>query len=159
MLDRSADTLTTPQTAATLRRCPGFTLVEILIVVVILGILSAIVIPQFSNASESSRESALQQNLFRIRAQLELYRSEHNGNVPTLDRFIEQMTLASDLEGNTAAPGTPGYPYGPYLPKIPTNPFTNTVPIGNGAPGSSAWYYDDVTGHIAPNDSAEHRTW
>ena len=132
----------------------AFTLVEILIVVVILGILAAMVIPQFSNAAESSKETALKQDLFRVREQIELYRQYHSGNPPTLTDFIDQMTLASDQDGNTAAPGTSGYPYGPYLPSIPRNPFTDTVPLGAGAVGTSAWYYDETTGHIAANDSA-----
>lgn len=141
------------------RPAAGFTLVEVLIVVVILGILSAIVIPQFSSAADESRQSALRQDLFRMRQQIELYRNEHDGSVPTLANFIDQVTLATNTAGDTAAPGTAGYPHGPYLQKMPRNPFTDTIPIGDGAVGTSAWYYDESTGHIAPNDSAEHRAW
>ncbi|MEM9415589.1 MAG: prepilin-type N-terminal cleavage/methylation domain-containing protein [Planctomycetota bacterium] len=137
----------------------AFTLVEILIVVVILGILAAIVIPQFTTAAESSKESALKQDVFRFREQIELYKVHHNGEPPTLAGFIDQMTMATDADGNTAAPGTAGYPYGPYLPGIPRNPFTDTIPIGDGAIGTSAWYYDETTGAIHANDSAEHRAW
>ena len=50
----------------------GFTLIEILIVVVILGILAAIVIPQFTNASQEAAESS----------QIELFRVRNNGNLP-----------------------------------------------------------------------------
>ena len=150
--------MTTRLTASNARQ-RAFTLVEILVVVVILGILAAIVVPQFSNASEDSKESALQQDLFRIRQQIELYANHHNGDYPDLANFIDQMTLPSDLDGNTAAIGTAGYHYGPYLQKMPNNPFTDTVPLSDGAVGSSAWYYDQATGHIAPNDSAAHRAW
>ena len=143
--------------------CPparrGFTLVEILVVVLIIGVLSAIVIPQFSNATQDSQESALKQDLFRLRQQIELYQNQHNGSFPSLANFIDQMTLASNEAGETAAPGTAGYPYGPYLPSIPKNPFTDERPIGDGAVGTSAWYYDESTGFIAANDSAEHRDW
>ncbi|MFK7790195.1 MAG: type IV pilin protein [Phycisphaeraceae bacterium] len=137
----------------------AFTLVEILVVVVILGILAAIVVPQFSTASEDSKESAMKQNLLRMRQQVEYYSQQHNGDYPTLANFIDQMTLVSDEAGTTAAIGTTGYHLGPYLQKMPRNPYTDTVPLGNGAPGTSAWYYDETTGHIAPNDSVERRAW
>lgn len=150
--------MTACQPLANARR-RAFTLVEILVVVVILGILGAIVVPQFSTASEDSRDSALKQNLLRMRLQIEYYSQQHNGDYPTLVNFIDQMTLASDETGTTAAPGTPGHHLGPYLQKMPRNPFTDTVPLGSGAVGTSAWFYDETTGHIAPNDSAQRRTW
>ncbi|MEM1212734.1 MAG: prepilin-type N-terminal cleavage/methylation domain-containing protein [Planctomycetota bacterium] len=142
------------------RRWPrGFTLVEILIVVVIIAVLAAIVIPQFSNASETSKQNALRSNMFQLRQQIELYKVDHDGVPPTLADFIDQMTLSTNTAGDTAAIGTPGYPHGPYLNQMPPNPFTDTVPLGSGSVGSSAWWYDETTGDIAPNDSSTHRNW
>lgn len=51
----------------------GFTLIEILIVVVILGILAAIVIPQFTSAADEAKESSLRSQLQTVRGQIELY--------------------------------------------------------------------------------------
>lgn len=65
-------------------RANAFTLVEILIVVVILGILAAIVIPQFTNASESAVRSTLKSQLQTIVSQIELYRVRNRGVYPTL---------------------------------------------------------------------------
>src|SRR5499427_4093491 len=55
----------------------GFTLVEILIVVIILGILAAIVIPQFTNASQDARKNSVSSLLQTIRSQIELYKLQH----------------------------------------------------------------------------------
>ena len=60
----------------------GFTLVEILIVVVILGILAAIVIPQFTEASTEAKESRLVSDLQTMRSQIELYKIQHNDELP-----------------------------------------------------------------------------
>ncbi|QQE10602.1 prepilin-type N-terminal cleavage/methylation domain-containing protein [Planctomycetota bacterium] len=133
----------------------GFTLVEIMIVVVILGILASIVVPQFTSATDEARENALAMNLFRVRHQLQVYKNQHNGDYPTLADFSDQMMKASNKTGDTAEPGTNGYPFGPYLQEIPVNPFTGGLSVGTGAVGSSDWYYDPATGEFMANDSAE----
>ena len=130
---------------------------EILIVVVILGILASIVIPQFTNATTSSQDSAVQMNLHRIRSRIEVYREEHNGKWPTYANFVAQMTQATNAAGETAPVNTEGYPFGPYLAYIPRNPFedSNTISdeavVDGGEP--SAWYYDEQTGAFHANDS------
>jgi prepilin-type N-terminal cleavage/methylation domain-containing protein len=142
------------------RRAAAFTLVEILIVVVILAILAAIVVPQFSSATNESRDSSLRMSLYRVRQQLEIYKQQHNGNWPDLGAdgaaFTAQMTQASNVNGDTAVPGTAGYPFGPYIREVPPNPWTSTTSISNGAVGSSAWYYDPDTGLFRANDHAGH---
>ncbi len=135
----------------------GFTLVEILIVVVILAILAAIVIPNFSSAGEETRENSTKMNLFRIRTQIEIFREHHNGNPPTLAGFVDEMTLATNAERDTAAPGTDGYRFGPYLMSIPVNPHFPGNDISDGAVGASAWYYNEVTGEFRANHDATAR--
>lgn len=132
----------------------GFTLVEILIVVVVLGILAAVVIPQFTNAATDAKLSALQANLATVRTQLTLYKLQHNDTWPLLATFSNQMTLSSKADGTTAAVGTSGYPYGPYVLTIPNNPYTVTNTVSAGAADSSAWYYDQATGVFRANDTA-----
>ncbi len=132
----------------------AFTLIEVLIVVIVLGILAAVVIPQYTDASSDTNLSALQTNLATIRTQLQLYKLQHSDSWPALATFTNQMTLSSKADGTTAAIGTASYPYGPYLLSIPNNPFTNTATISAGAADSSAWYYDASIGTFRANDTA-----
>lgn len=138
----------------------GFTLVEILIVVIILGILAAVVIPQFSKASDDARLTAMINDLQSVRSQLELYRVEHG----TYPDGATSAAWQAQLTGQTAKDGTAGVDYGPYLQIFPTNPFNNSSEVllddGSGSPGAAStnigWYFDTSTGKFAPNDSPEH---
>ena len=138
-------------------RACGFTLLEVLAVVVILGVFAAMVVPQLTSAASETREGSAKMNLHRLRTQLELYAQQHNGAYPQLEDFEAQMTLSSDADGLTAPLGTSGYPLGPYIREVPANPQTGTADISDGAVGTSAWYYDQATGGFRANDSAESR--
>src|SRR5262245_36380942 len=108
----------------------AFTLLELLIVVIVLGILAAIVVPQFSSASTDAQLGSLTSNLQSVRCQIQLYKIQHNDTYPTFANFTSQMTLASKSDGTTAAVGTSGYDLGPYLQSIPNNPYTSTSTLG-----------------------------
>jgi general secretion pathway protein G len=102
----------------------GFTLVEILIVVIILGILAAIVVPQFTDASTQAKISSIKSDLQTIRSQIELYKAQHNPTLPapgavTFDSSMtHKTTLAGVVDDANGA-------YGPYLQAIPVNPYNN----------------------------------
>jgi len=138
----------------------GFTLVEILIVVIILGILAAIVIPQFSDASTQAKESSLRSNLSTVRSQIELYKIQHTDALPGADAgttFVEAMEGTTNVAGSKT-----GTDYGPYMLSIPTNPFDDsaTVTEGTGIPGSGAgWYFNNSTGAFNADDSVAHAAW
>ncbi len=129
----------------------GFTLVEILIVVVILGILAAIVIPQFTSASESAKSSSLTSQLQTIRSQIELYQIQHNGDYPTLASLqTGDPDEWTQLTTQTDVAGAAGTDFGPYLQQAPTNSFeltTNVVAPGSEAAGVG-WTYNQTTGEI-----------
>ena len=127
------------------RKKLAFTLVELLIVVIILGILAAVVIPQFSDASTDARVSSTQTNLATMRGQIELYKIQY-GVYPPEATFGTAMT-------------TKGSTFGPYMQSIPNNPYTNTSTVGTGAVGSSAWKYLVATGVFTANDTAGHAAY
>lgn len=113
-------------------RKTGFTLVEILIVVVILGILAAIVIPQFTNASEDAKASSLQTQLQTLRSQLDLYQLQHTGVYPVFGaapNTWDQMTTTTNEAGVFTAPAPGVKTFGPYLQQPPTNPFENSYTV------------------------------
>jgi general secretion pathway protein G len=137
----------------------GFTLVEILIVVVILGILAAIVIPQFTEASTEAKTSSLCTDLQTVRSQIELYKIQHNDNLPGSGTatWVEAMT------GKTDVAGAVGTDYGPYLQKIPTNQFNDldTVRLSGAAAGanSDGWRFDTTSGAFQADDTAAHAAY
>lgn len=144
------------------RKNNAFTLVEILIVVIILGILAAIVIPQFTEASNDARLSALSNDLQTVRSQLELYKVQHLDQYPT-DPLIKgtkdlvlQLTSRTDINGNIGTEPAM-FPLGPYLQKFPTNGFINLSTVGTGTSvvagdGTTGWYWDTNLNKFSPND-------
>lgn len=141
------------------RRQSGFTLVEILIVVIILGILAAIVIPQFTNASTNARVSSTTSQLQTLRSQVQLFKLQHNDTLPTLigtspacwDQFLSKTNISGTVD--TTAAGV----YGPYLETVPKNPLNGNADVA--AVGSQAsttgWTFDTTNGNIfATNQTA-----
>lgn len=90
----------------------GFTLVEILIVVIILGILAAIVIPQFTSASQNARVSGTLSTLQTLRNQIQLYKIQHGDTLPNLITDWTPLTQGSTYGSNT---------YVPYMLATPNN--------------------------------------
>jgi len=138
----------------------GFTLVEILIVVVILGILAAIVIPQFTQASTEAKQNSLMSDLQTVRSQIELYKVQHNDVVPAPEAggaTWTKMTMYTDIDGNTAAAKTVVFCYGPYLQAVPKNPFNdlNTIDVDGTAGGGTecGWYLNSTTGDFRADDT------
>jgi general secretion pathway protein G len=145
----------------------GFTLVEILIVVIILGILAAIVIPQFTEASNDARLSQLKSDLQTTRSQLELYKVQHLDTYPASADgddgtvMIAQLTQKTNVEGEYGAAADPAPTLGPYIIQFPSNPFAlaNNASVDVGAvqtaDGDPGWYFNPDDGTFRAN-TADH---
>jgi general secretion pathway protein G len=133
----------------------AFTLVEILIVVIILGILAAIVIPQFTQASNDARTNALLSDLQTVRSQIQLYKVQHLDNFPPA--AIGTMLTSRSNQAGTTGTDANLFPLGPYLQKFPTNAYQNSTAVatgGSAGSGAQGWWYDPGTGTFCANDAA-----
>ena len=161
---------------AEMRPARAFTLIEILIVVVLLGVLAAIVVPSVGRSSTNARETTLAMDLNLLRRFIPVYTSQHlevppgypDGDrtaAPTAAAFASQATFSSNINGQTAARGTAGFPLGPYISNVPVNPFNKLDAIDVLADGVvfpaaaddlHGWIYRPATGEIrAGNKGAD----
>jgi general secretion pathway protein G len=150
----------------------GFTLIEILIVVILLGILAVLVIPQFTASSQDAKEAVLKTNLSNWRDVLDLYYVQHGQTYPgavktdgsgdpTADADEARIANREQLKKYTNRAGgvsktldRANYPLGPYYPLgLPNNPLRKTT----GGPGIKIVFLatpidetqiDDTTGFI-----------
>jgi prepilin-type N-terminal cleavage/methylation domain-containing protein len=149
----------------------GFTLVELIIVITILGIMAAIVMPTFQGNVATAKESAAKSDLMAMRTQIELYKLQHNGYPPgyVSGAGAPIATVSLQLVGTTTVVGqaspstvpTDTFLYGPYLKKIPENPFNKLSSIAYVAEAtafsaavdgtSSGWLYKKETAEIVIN--------
>ncbi len=60
----------------------GFTLIEMIIVIIIMGILAAVIVPQIGSTSDDAKLSALKKDLTTMRDAVEIYYAQHNGFYP-----------------------------------------------------------------------------
>jgi general secretion pathway protein G len=144
------------------RRRNAFTLIEVLIVVIIMAVLAATIIPQFSSSTSDAKDSALRFNLHTIRSQIEMYKVHHASKVPALGTFVDQMTKPTDINGATT--GT-NLIYGPYFQgQVPANPFNNSNALVTSTAtteaeakaavaGTAGWQYNETTGGFYPNNA------
>ncbi len=115
------------------RARPGFTLIEILIVVVILGVLASIVIPQFASASQEASTSNIASQLRTLRTQIALYNVQHQATVYDAATVVDG-TFWDALYENT------------YLQTLPKNPLQgNSTRVTNGPGAGFGWIWAEAT--------------
>ena len=160
-----------------MREKKGFSLVELVIVIVILGVIAAIAIPRISSGSKNAGEAALRANLATMRNAIDWYYGEHNMTFPgaktdglnpagSAEAFASQLTQYSNVDGAVSENKDPAYPYGPYVRgKIPTlsiglNIGSNGITVGSQlsplvavTADGTGWVFSTATGEIIANST------
>jgi prepilin-type N-terminal cleavage/methylation domain-containing protein len=138
----------------------AFTLVELLIVVVILGILAAVVVPQFTNATNEATSSNIKSQLQSLQKQIDLYMARNSGVHP-ITTMAQSWSLLISQGYLKAAPINPAQPAGPV------GPTTVGVQSTAGQRGASGWawvwnsadvaiyasYFNETTGQVTSSAS------
>jgi len=164
------------------KRRKAFTLVELIIVIIILGILAALAIPQFVTSTTEAQEATLKANLQVMRNAINLYYHQHRSTYPGAvktdgtgtatvdadnpDAFVKQLTsFTNDMGKISATLDRTNYPCGPYImTAIPASPVSrtgtsvNVVKVTNDAgamtaDGTTGWMYSKQTGQIIANET------
>jgi general secretion pathway protein G len=95
----------------------GFTLIEVMVVVVILGILAAIIVPKIMSRPEQARIVKLKQDILAIQSALDLYKLD-NGMYPTTDQGLQALVTEP-----TAPPIPSSWKSDGYLQEVPVDPW------------------------------------
>lgn len=142
-----------------MRSRAAFSLIELVIVIVIIGIIAAIAVPRMGTAAVTSKVATAAANLQTIRKAVDLFTAEHEGRSPNQDESGSPTNDAEPiLQRLTAGPGSDGVIGGPYLKELPYNPFaaSNTLRADKDflTPSDGyAWVYD-VNSDTVWNDFA-----
>jgi general secretion pathway protein G len=110
----SSDGLRPP---AARRKARGFTLIELMVVLVIMGVLAALIVPNIMGRTDEARQTAAKTDIATIMQALKLYKLD-NGVYPSQQQGLQALVVK---------PSTPPIPnnWKPYLEKLPTDPWGN----------------------------------
>ncbi len=97
----------------------GFTLIEVMVVLVILGILATLVVPRIMSRPDEARIIAAKQDINSIGQALKLYRLDNHA-YPTTDQGLQALVTKP-----TAPPAPPNWKTGGYLDRLPKDPWGN----------------------------------
>ncbi len=118
-MERSADGVRRDESARCAGRSPsrGFTLIEIMVVIVILGVIAGLVVPSVLSRTDDARIVAARSDLGAIRQALKLYRLD-NQRYPTTEQGLNALVARP-----TDPPLPPNWKPGGYLEKLPVDPW------------------------------------
>lgn len=144
-------------------RNSGFSLIELVIVIVIMGIISAVAIPRLSRGSRTAGASALKSDLATLRNAIELFAAEHDGKYPGTTLANQVTQYSNNTGGTTSATKTATEVYGPYLKEMPPMPVgskkdatgVHVTALAADVPpqglATDGWWYNSTTLEIRAN--------
>ena len=125
-----------------------FSYIEVVIVGIVLGLAGMTAVPKFIEANEESRTGELIDELQTMRAQLALYRVQHEDRYPPTHSFEDFKNAMTTQIGQ----------FGPYVRKIPVNPCNGLDTIRfDGEPAGAnkaGWRFDTKTGLFQADNNA-----
>lgn len=139
----------------------AFSSTEVFIVLVAVVVLGAAIIPRLAISTYDTKLSAGRFHTHTLRSQIERYRTDHAGQVPS--ETLVELTTKTDFDG-TCNPENGAF--GPYLDAVPLNPLTQTntvtpvnctpittghLPTGNLIRSTAGWLYNPGTGELWAN--------
>ena len=132
-------------------KAKGFTLIELMIVVAIIGILAAIAIPKFAQMLEKSKEGATKGNLGSMKSAASIYYGDTQGIWPTTLQSATSYAFSKYLDNISPVKVTGAFVAGAPSPagaKV-------TMTAGSGVPGiaDTGWMYDSAFGNVYVNST------